>query len=488
MIVVLLVSLYTSRVVLKALGLEDYGLYNVIGGIVAIFSFLRNSMTQCTQRYLNCEMAKPDGQLNKTFCVSVTIHIFICIFLLFLAETIGLWFLNTKIQIPEGREIAANWVYQSTVFSLMTTILSIPYSAAIISHEKMGYFAVVSVVDVLLKLVIAFVLLTNVYDKLITYGILMMGISLLNFILYMSYCRVKFSETKYRFIVDKDRMKEMLGFTSWTLLGQLTVVGTNQGNGILVNMFHSVVANAAMSIGQQVNYAVTSLTSNFQTAFNPQITKSYASKDYDYLKFLVYCTSKISFLLLFLVAMPIMLNIDLILDIWLSEVPKGANIFCLLTFLNCIINAISMPFNFTIMSTGKIKWYQIALAVIYLFDLPILYILFSMGVPPYYAMVVKVCVTIVVFFLRLYFTNITVDAFCVNDYYKIVLLPIIMDVCVSFAFALFLWQFSDQMNLGIWLTTLYALFSVITSYYLCLSRKERNSLSVIVNKVLRHKN
>ena len=356
MIVVMLVALYTSRVILKALGVEDYGLYNVVGGVVSLFSFLRSSMEKATQRFLNVEMARGEvGDLTKVFCVSVTIHIVIVALVLLLTETIGLWFLNNYIQIPVGREMAANWVYQATVFSLCFTILSVPYSADIIAHEKMSFYAIVSVLDAFLKLAIAFLVMHDDGDRLILYGFLMMGVSIVNWFLYAIYCRRKYVETRFRFLFDKSLFKEMFSFTGWTLLGQAAIIGTNQGNSILVNVFHSVTANAAMSIGSQVNGAVVSLSANFQTAFNPQITQSYAEGDRGYLKFLIVTTSKLSFFLLFIVSMPIVFNINTLLDIWLDVVPDGAAIFCIYTLAGGIVNSLSTPLGFCVNATGRLE-------------------------------------------------------------------------------------------------------------------------------------
>ncbi|MCF0206771.1 MAG: oligosaccharide flippase family protein, partial [Bacteroidales bacterium] len=328
-LIVMLVSLYTSRVILDALGVEDYGLYNVVGGVVGLFSFLRTSMTKSTQRFLNVEMVNPLGRLKDTFSVSLFVHVIIAVVALFLLETVGLWFLNNYIQIPSGREHAANMVYQSTVFSLILTIISVPYNASIIAHEKMGYFAIVSIVDCLLKLLICYLILVDGFDRLILYGWLMLGVSFVNFLMYVAYCLIMCSETSFRLLYDKALFRDMFSYTTWTVVGQAAIVGTNQGNNILVNIFHTVTANAAMGVANQVNSAVVSLTSNFQTAFNPQITKSYAAKDYAYLTSLVYTTSKISYLLLLIVSLPLMFNVEDILNIWLKEVPQDAGVFCI---------------------------------------------------------------------------------------------------------------------------------------------------------------
>lgn len=484
-IVVMLVSLYTSRVILHALGIEDYGLYNVIGGVVALFSFLRTSMTKSTQRFLNVEMAKGNGRLKETFSVSLTIHILIAVIAIALAETAGLWFLNSYIQIPEGRELAANVVYQSTVISLVLTIVSVPYNASIIAHERMGYFAVVSIVDCFLKLGICYIIMIGSFDRLILYGWLMMGATLVNVLMYAFYCFKRCPETSLRLMYDKDLFKEMLGYTTWTVVGQVAIVGTNQGNNILVNMFHSVTANAAMGVASQVNGAVVSLTSNFQTAFNPQITKSYAAKDFDYLKFLVYSTSKISYYMLMIVCLPLMFNINTILGIWLKEVPLYAGTFCILVLCNSILNALSAPFNFSVLSSGKIKWFQIVTSLVYLSDLVVVYFLFSYGFPPYTALAVKVSIMVVILYVRLFFANREVECINLASYFKEVLNPLVIVTMISVGVGVISFHFCQSIVAYIIATIGLVAVSCVAIYFIGLSRKEQQQINKLISKINR---
>lgn len=476
-LIVMIISLYTSRVILHALGVEDYGLYNVIGGVVGLFAFLRTSMTKSTQRFLNVEMAKPDGRLSETFRVSFSIHFVISLVALLLAETLGLWFLNNYIQIPEGREFAANIVYQSTVFSLVFTILSVPFNACIIAHEKMGYFAAVSIADSILKLLICYLIMIDGMDRLILYGWLMMLINLINFFLYAIYCLSKYSETSFQFLFHKGLVKEMLGYTTWTLLGQIAIIGTNQGNNVLVNMFHSVTANASMGIAHQINSAIVSLTSNFQTAFNPQITKSYAARDYDYLRFLVYSTSKISYFLLFFVSIPIIFNIGDILNIWLTKAPLYADEFCVLIIINSILNALSAPLNFSVLSSGNIKWFQIVTSIVYLSDLFFVYIFFSLGFPPVYALYVKVSIMVVILFVRLNFAHKIVASIDYYSYFKVVLKRIAIVTVLSVIIGIIsLNILADIPYGGVLSTAVLVTTNVFLILYIGLTTSERNML------------
>lgn len=480
--VVMIVALYTSRVILTALGIEDYGLFNVIGGVVGLFAFLRSSMTKSTQRFLNFEMAQPNGRLKDTFSVSLTIHVIIAVIALILAETIGLWFLNTYIQIPEGREFAANMVYQATVVSLVFTILSVPYNASIIAHEEMGYFALVVVIDAFLKLAICFLIMIGDSDRLIIYGWLMMGVNILNFVLYAVYCIIRYSETGFRLMYNKFLFREMLSYTSWTVVGQMAIVGTNQGNNILMNMFHSVTANAAMGVANQLNHAIVSLTSSFQTAFNPQITKSYASKDYDYLKFLVFTTSKISFFLLTFVSIPVAYNIDVILSIWLDIVPKYSKTFVVLILCNTILNALSAPLNFTVLSSGKIKYFQIVTSVVYLSDLVFVYVLFSMGLPPATALVVKVSVMVAILCVRLYFANREVS--CINgmNYLKEVVIPLFTCSIIAILLGHLLFAHVDDMLMRVVMTIVLMIATLLIIFFIGLSQKERMMVKTVIIK------
>lgn len=482
MIVVMLITLYTSRVVLKALGVDDFGLYGVIGGVVGLFAFLKTSMGKATQRFLNVEMVAEGGDLKKVFRTSMTIHFLIAIVILILAETIGLWFLNAKINIPEGREFAANFIYQTTVISICVSMIEIPFHADIIAHEKMTFFAIVSVVDAFLKLLIAFLILYDNNDRLISYGLLMMGISVINVVLYYIYCKRKFFEISFRPCFDRERFKSIFGFVGWTLLGQVAVIGCNHGNGILVNMFHSVAANAAMSVGNQVSHAVTNLSSNFQTAFNPQITKSYAEGNYDYLRSLVFTTSKISYCLLFVAMLPIACNIDFILDLWLDKVPDLSNIFCILFMANAIINALSAPLTYSITASGKIKWFQIVTAIVYLSDLVILYFLFSMGLPPPTALWVKVGIMVVNLFVRLYYAHREIDCIDFSSYIKQVLIPLIMMSVGSILVAAALHPFFTSLTMRITLTFAIVLAEILLIWLVALNNSQRKSLVSMIQK------
>ena len=484
MIVVMLIALYTSRIVLKALGVEDFGLYTVIGGVVALFSFLRSSMEQATQRFLNFEMGKPDGDLSKVFRVSLTIHLLFAALALVLGETVGLLLVNKVIEIPEGREFAANVVYQCVLFSLCTTVITVPFSATVIAHAQMTFYAVVNILDACLKLGIAFVVLASPPDKLILYGILMMLISVVNILLYLIYCKKKFLEVQILLLFDKSLFKQMFSFTSWTILRQAATVGSNQGNNILINMFHGVAANAAMGIGNQVGNAVLSLSGSFQTAFNPQITKSYASKDFDYLRFLLFTVSKLSFILMFVVSLPIIINVDFLLGVWLEDVPSGAALFGIFWIIQSIINSLSTPLNFCVNASGNIKQNQIACSLVDLSDLIILFALFKVGFPPITAMAVKIYVVTLELFIRLHYACKYIPGLDLSIYLKSVLFPLILTtiICTVFAYVM-IHLVGDGIN--IWLKTVVIfIISCLCTLYIALNTRERGVLLSLIQKII----
>lgn len=482
MIVVMLIGLYTSRILLKALGVDDFGLYNVVGGVVGLLTFFNRTMEKSTQRFLNVSMVKGDESVSNIFSSSLTVHILFALAFLIIGETAGLWFLNAKVVIPEGREMAANIVYQSSLLSVCISFIIIPFSAAVIAYEKMTFLALVSIIDAVLKLGIALCLIGSSSDRLILYGILLLVVQILNFVMYFLYCRKKNKLLKFRISYNKENFKEIFSFVSWTLVGQAAVVGCNQGNVVLVNMFHSLVANAAMSVGSQINHAITNLTTNFQTAFNPQITKSFAEGNYGYLRSLVYTTSKMSFCIMFAVALPIAFNINWILDIWLDTVPQLSNVFAVLFMVNGIVNAISMPFNFTVLSSGNIRNFQVVTAIVFLSDLPITYMLFNHGMPPETVLWVKIGIILVMFFVRVYYSSKVVNTISIGSVCYDVLFPLLLTSGTTIALCLVLNAYANTLLVRLGLTAAIEVVCIAMIWYICLKKNERTSLLNIIKK------
>ena len=315
MIFMMAVSLYTSRVVLDALGVEDFGIYNVVGGVITLFSFVNGAMSSSTQRYITFELGKGNtSQLQKVFQTSMNVHLLVALLILFLGETAGLWFFYEKMVIPPLRMVSAFWVYQFSIFTMMIMVVSVPYNAVIIAHERMSTFAYISVFEVLLKLGIVYLLYLTSSDKLIVYAALLCFMQLLIRVIYGYYCSCHFDETRYQWGWDSKLFREMLCFGGWNLWGGFAAVLFTQGVNILLNLFFGPAVNAARGIAVQVQGAVTQFSTNFQTAINPQITKSYAVGDYAYMHSLIFHSSKFTFLLLATISFPVLLETEMILQ------------------------------------------------------------------------------------------------------------------------------------------------------------------------------
>ena len=483
MVIVLLITLYTSRIVLKALGVDDYGLYSVVGGVVGLLSFFNGTMSKASQRFINVSMVKGENSLRTIFATSVTIHILIAFVFIVLSETIGLWFLNARVEIPMERLFAANVVYQASVISFAISIVTIPYNAVVIAYENMTFMAIVSIIDAILKLSIAFVLLIRSNDRLVQYGVSLLFITLLNFTLYSFFCKKKYPVLEFRLLYDKDTFNQLFSFIGWTFVGQIAVVGCNQGNILLVNRFHALAANAAMTIGNQVSNAIDSLTSNFQTAFNPHITRTFAEGDFDHLGSFACTISKISFCILFVVALPIAYNINWILDIWLDTVPQLSNMFAVLFMLNGMINAVSTPFNYSVLASGKIRNFQIVTAVVFLLDLPITYFLFTRGMPAITVMEVKIGVITTMLFVRIYYASRVVETIRFGKVCTRVLLPMAFTALVSVSIAFVLNTITKSSLQRLLYTVVIEIINVAMIWFVLFNRSERN---YIIN-ILRNK-
>lgn len=380
MLLTLGVTLYTSRVVLNELGIEDYGVYNVVGGVVTLFSFLSGAMSSATQRFLSFELgANNKEQLHNVFKMSINIHVIITLLIIILAETLGLWFLNNQLIISPERLNAANWVFQCALIAFGFTIMGVPYNAIIIAYERMSAFAYISIADVLFKLGVVFILGLNLGDKLKIYALLTALVSILIWFCYYSYNRLSFTITKYSFFWDKNLFKTLVSYTGWNFFGNLAAVGANQGINIVINLFFGPAVNAARAIAYQVNSAVSGFVTNLQMSINPQIVKSYAADDRKYMQQLVFLGAKYSFFLLYLITLPILLKTENVLVWWLKVVPENTVVFCKLIIIDSLIISISGSLMTAFQATGKIKSYQIIIGLILLLNVPVSYYILKLG-------------------------------------------------------------------------------------------------------------
>lgn len=402
MLLTMAVALYTSRVILQTLGVEDFGIYNVVAGFVTMLGFLNSAMSSATQRFLSFELGKPGiKDVRGIFSMSLNIHILIAVLVLLLGETVGLWFVKTQLTIPIYRLYAAEWVFHLALLSFMVSIISVPYNALIIANEKMGIFALVSIIDVTLKLLIVFMLSWFGMDKLILYGILTLSVVFIIFMIYRSYCKIKFVESRFRLYWDKKLFHIMLSYTGWNLWGNIAAVMSGQGINVLLNIFFGPTVNAARAIAMQVSGALNSFVQNLQVAINPQIVKSYAADDISYMHQLVCYGAKYNFFLLFLLSMPVLINTETVLQIWLGTVPEYTSIFIQLIIFNILIDCISAPLLISAQATGKIKLYQTIVGGILLLNLPFSYLVLKTGAEPYTVIYVGMLVSILAFIARL---------------------------------------------------------------------------------------
>lgn len=383
------VALYTSRVVLNTLGVEDYGIYNVVGGVVTMFAFVNNSMSSATQRYITFALGRGDkDRLSTVFSTTLQIHTLIAGLIVFFGETAGLWFLYNKMQIPADRMDAAFWVLQCSIVATVVMIISVPYNADIIAHEKMSAFAYISILEVVLKLAIVYMLVVFSFDKLILYAFLLLIVQLLIRFCYSIYCNRHFEETRYKHVWDKALFKEMTGFAGWSLFGNLAGALFGQGLSMLLNVFFGPVVNAAHAVAVQVRSAIQQFVGNFQMALNPQITKTYAKGELLEMHKLIYCSARFSFYLLFFLSLPVLFETNYILTIWLKIVPKNTVVFLRIMVCTSLIYAIANPLIIANQATGKVKKYQAVCGTILLLILPISYICLKLGCPAYAVFIV----------------------------------------------------------------------------------------------------
>ena len=399
MFLMILIGLYTSRVILKALGISDYGVYNVVGGMVSMFAFLNSAMVAASQRFISYELGCGDKErLNLVFCTSINIHAIIAVVIFILAETIGLWFVNTQLVIDPDRMVAANWVYQFSVLTFMVTVVSVPYNSCIVAHEHMKAFAYIGIVDACLRLGAVFLLLAFPYDKLIFYAFGVLAVSVVVRIFYGFYCKRNFEECTYRFIVDRRLLKRMFSFAGWSVLGNLGFSFKDQGSNIILNLFYGTSINAARGIAMQVS----GLVSTFSSNLFPQITKQYASGNVESCLSLVYSGARYTFYLLALVSIPFLINVDYVLKLWLGTVPEYTSIFLIISMVVSILYTVTGTVTTALQAAGEIKWFQIGICVIMLSELPIGYIFLLYGYPPYYALYPGILTGIVAIFFRIF--------------------------------------------------------------------------------------
>jgi O-antigen/teichoic acid export membrane protein len=478
------VSLYTSRVVLNTLGIQDYGIYNVVGGVIGFFAFLSSSMTGASQRFFSFALGKGDKeQLENTFATTLIIYIFIIIIATVLLETLGLWFLYEKLKIPTERVFAARWTYQFSVIAFVVSILRIPFNSLIVAHEDMKIYAYVSIADAVAKLGMVFVLVFVSWDKLILYSILMCLIIIIFTVVYIVICRKKYEETKFRRYFDKRMFNEMFAFTGWSLFGSITVVLKNQAVTILLNQFFNPVIVAARAIADQINAQAGSFAGNFNTSLYPPIIKSYAAGEIKQMFRLIFKGSKITYFLMFVFTLPLVLEMPVVLKIWLKNPPEWAALFSQLTMITLLIDSVSFPLMTTARATGKVKLYELTLGSIFIVSFLVSWMVLYLGMPAYSVILVAIGTNIVMFFARLlmirYLTHLSV-----KTYFKQVVFPMTMVTLCATAFSYLVKYLLPEGYIYSFIVIVVSVILVaISMYFIGLNKLERTKVqSIIINK------
>ena len=402
MFFVMVVSLFTTREILNTLGVSDFGIFNVVGGVVIMMNVINSAMSVSTQRYLTFELGKNDMlQFRRTFSMCMNIFLFLSLMLLILGETIGLWFINNYLTIPVERMAAANWVYQFALLSCICSLLMNPYNATIVAHERMNVYAYIGIAEVLIKLFIVYMLLIIPFDKLATYGVLTFLSSFIIFITYRYYCKRNFMESHYVKYWEKKLFKRLLSYSGWNLFGSLSGVAKGQGLNVLMNLFFGPSVNASRGIAYQINGVVHSFFSNFYTAVRPQITKYYAQGDLVSMYKLVFLSSRMSFFLILIVSLPLITETPFIIRLWLGQMPEYVVPFIRIIIVITAIDSMSTPLMTAIHATGNNRLYQLSVGIIMIMTLPISYLFLRFGYSPVSVFIVSLILSVLSLFVRL---------------------------------------------------------------------------------------
>ena len=460
MLLTLVVGLYASRVVLNVLGVSDFGVYNVVGGVVNMLAFLNVGMMGATQRFISFELGKKeDGRLNVVFSTAVMTHILISLIVFLLSEGIGLWILNYHLNIPVDRLYAANWVLQCSILTFIVSVLTVPYNSCIIAHEHMNVYAYISVAEALLKLGIVFCLIFVTFDHLVLYAVLVMFVQLIISFVYLVYSKKHFKECHFQYIYDKKLLKDIFSFAGWGMIGNTGFTLKDQGSNIILNLFFGTAVNAARGIATQVNNIILGFASNFSMAMNPQITKLYASGNIEESLKLIYSGSRLTFFLMSIIVVPFLINSDYVLKLWLGIVPEYTNEFVYIILIGSLIYSLAHTVASGIHATGNVKWLQISLASILLLELPIAYVILLFGGSPIQALLPSLLTIPLTLLARIIILKKYIPVCSLKDYLIGCVARCISIFIICFSISYYMSTFFA--NNSIWTVLLTSLFSVL---------------------------
>ena len=488
MLFMMFIGLYTSRVILDKLGEVDFGIYNVVGGFVTMFTIISGAMTTATQRFLSFEIGKGEkGNVKSIFSTMIYIHLFLALVILIVGEVVGVWFLNTHMNFPTDRYGAANWVFQLSLLVFMLNVINVPYNGALIAYEKMSAFAYFSIFDAIFKLAICYVITLTPFDKLIVYAMLIAFIQITLLAMYFFYCKVKFKECRFTGKFNREYGKSVGSFVGWNLIGSLAGVAREQGVNVVLNMFFGPAVNAARGVAYQVLSKLNGFVTNFQMAMNPQIIKNYASGEKENMYKLVFRGAKLSYLLLLTLSLPVIIESPLILSIWLKDVPDYTVIFLRIAIFTAMLNTLSNPLIVSMHASGKVRDYQIVVGGLSLVTLPLVYIALLMGAEPYMAMLIAFFVELACHFARLYMLVRSID-FPMWRFVKGVTLRVFVITVVAMVLPILAYKNIDITILRFISVCLLSLVSTIGfGYYLGFNNEDRQMIKVKVTSIINKK-
>lgn len=475
MLFMMIISLYTSRVVLHALGVVDYGIHNVVGGVIAMLNFINNSLSAASSRFITYDIGLGNMDIMKrTFGNILCIHFVIAGIVFLVGETIGLWFMMTQLQIPENRYIAAFWVYQFSVLTSIISIISVPYNAVIIGHEKMSAFAYISIVEAVLKLLIVVFLIILPFDKLIIYGLMLFVIQITIRFIYGIYCNKKFEEVHANIRFERNTFSRIFSFAGWTMIGNLAVMGYTQGLNILLNIFFGPAVNAARGLAVQVQTACRQFCANFQMALNPQLTKSYALNDLEEMHKLLNRSSKFSYFILYIITLPLLFEADFILKLWLGEIPEHTCNFLRLILVIGLIYSVTNPVIVSVHATGNIKKFQLIEGTLLLTIVPISYLSYKLWkVTPEYFFLVHLIIEMLTQYVRLKIV-LPMIKMNMNDYIKNVVYPILIVTFIPPIIPFYLYSnYNNGWSSFLLICTICTLMNIFIMYVWGLTKGER---------------
>ena len=483
MLVLMGIGLFTSREILRILGVEDFGIYNLVGTIVIMFIFLQTALNNATSRYISFEIGTGNKEsLQKTFSMSINAEIILALIIFLLSEILGVWFINNKLNIPGERLPAAQIVFQISLFNFLISLIKTPYSSLVIAHEKMNFFAYTSIIEGILKLLTVYLLTIIAYDKIVIYAFLQVVVTIIIFICFYLYCKKFFEDCSYKKYWDSSLFTKLFNYSGWSLLVNVCDIAVVQSITIFFNVFSGVTANAALAIANQVNSQLNQFLGAFSQSYSPQIVKSYAAKNYGYFMNLIYSSSKFSFFLLFGIAFPVMLNIDYLLDLWLSNPPFQTGEFLLLICIYSLLDSFSMPLWQSVHATGNLKVHQLLMGGVKILNIPISYILLKMGMPIVTVLFVYVLLNIICDIVRIWWLQYLIGL-DVLDYLKNVIWPMFKIVCISVPLPWMIFYFhKDGLFCLIISTAIFLPIYFISIYYLAINSLEKDIIDSLFIK------